>query len=169
MIIYTIGHSTWSIDDFIDILQKYEIQLLVDVRSIPGSRYNPQFNMEELEQSLNENDIGYIHMASLGGFKNPVPGSVNIGWRNKRFQGYADYMQTPEFLKGLNSLIKLSKKERTVIMCSEALPWRCHRSLIADALIIRGILVYDIYNMDIIKKHKLTSFAKVNGLKITYP
>ena len=169
MKIFTIGHSTWAIDDFIDILKEYEISLLVDVRSIPGSRYNPQFNMEELEKSLNDNNIGYIHLESLGGFRDPVPNSVNTGWRNKRFQGYADYMETKQFLNGLNVLIKLAKKETTVIMCSEAVPWRCHRSLIADELIIRGISVYDIYNIDTIKKHKLTLWADVDGLNITYP
>lgn len=169
MEIYTIGHSTKPIKEFIAILKKYKIELLVDVRSIPGSSYNPQYNMKSLEKSLLKKGINYVHMKSLGGFRKTEPDSINMAWRNKSFRGFADYMQTKEFRKGLLELIHLSKKYNTVIMCSEAVPWRCHRSLIADALIIRKIKVIDIYSMDVTKKHNLTSFAKVNGTHIYYP
>lgn len=167
--IYTIGHSTHPIDEFIDIINEYKIDVLVDVRSVPHSSYNPQYDQKNLKKSLEDDNIVYIHLESLGGFRNPVPNSINDGWHNKRFQGYADYMLTDDFLKGLNILIGLLKKYNLVIMCSEAVPWRCHRSLIADQLIIRKINVYDIYNVNTVKKHKLNKMAHVNKLVITYP
>jgi uncharacterized protein (DUF488 family) len=169
MKIYTIGHSTHPIDEFIEILQNYKINLLVDVRSVPHSRYNPQFDIESMSKSLPESGIKYIHLASLGGFRTPLKDSKNSAWKNKRFRGYADYMQTTDYLLGLKELIKLGTKYNVVICCSEAVPWRCHRSLIADSLIIRGITVIDIYNVNVSKEHNLTSFAKVKGDIITYP
>ena len=169
MKIYTIGHSTRPIGEFIDILNKYEIDLVVDIRSISRSHFNPQFDRYSLEKSLNDNGVYYVHMDSLGGFRNPLPYSVNEGWKNKRFRGFADHMQTKDFKNGLKKLIHLSKKYNVVIMCSESLPWRCHRSLIADALIVHGFDVYDIFNINTIKQHTLTPWAKINGRNITYP
>lgn len=169
MNIYTIGHSTHPIDEFVEILHKYKINMLIDVRSVPHSRYNPQFDIESMSKSLEDADIKYVHLASLGGFRTPLKDSKNSAWKNKRFRGYADYMQTIDYLLGLKELIKLATKYTVVMCCSEAVPWRCHRSLIADSLIIRGVTVIDIYNIDTSKEHKLTSFAKVKGDIITYP
>lgn len=171
--LYTIGHSTRTLDDFINILLMYDIKLLVDVRSYPYSNYVPQFNEENLMQALVENGINYIHLPILGGRRRSKKDSVNLGWRTKGFRGYADYMQTKEFKQGLNYLIKLIKQNKPnhlAIMCAEAVPWRCHRSLISDALIVNGIKVVDIFDKNTSKPHKLTSFAKVNKNKqITYP
>ena len=169
MKIYTIGHSTRSIQEFIEILNEYGIDLVVDVRSIPYSEHNPQFNEDRFEEALNEKDIKYMHMGELGGFRSPKADSINMAWENKHFRGYADYMQTKEFKMALEELIKLAQKHSLVIMCSESVPWRCHRSLIADALMIRDVKVIDIYNIHTIKKHKLTPWAKVDGTQITYP
>jgi uncharacterized protein (DUF488 family) len=167
--IYTIGHSTRSIEDFIKILQAYEITLLVDVRTVPKSRHVPQFNSENLERSLKEQHIKYVHLAELGGLRKPHRDSLNLGWKNASFRGYADYMQTEEFSKGMDRLIKLAKKHTVVIMCAEAVPWRCHRSLIGDALLARKIKVSDILSETKSQAHKKTSFAKIRGLKIIYP
>lgn len=169
MKIYTIGHSTRLIDNFIDILKKYKIKVLVDVRSIPRSRYNPQYDQFELEKSLNNNNIEYIHMEGLGGFRVPVNNSINMGWRNKRFRGFADHMQSKEFKDALKKLINIAKNKNTVIMCSEALPWRCHRSLIADNLILYKFKVIDIFDKNKIQEHKLTSWAKIHNHNIIYP
>jgi uncharacterized protein (DUF488 family) len=169
MKIYTIGHSTRTIDDFIAILNTYKINTVVDVRSIPYSRFNPQFNSDSLKESLNDSSIDYVHISSLGGFRDPVSNSVNTGWKNRRFRGFADHMQMRDFKRGLNKLVKLARDSNVVIMCSEALPWRCHRSLIADALIVRGIEVVDIYSINTIRKHSLTPWAVVNGHNIIYP
>ncbi|AYV81702.1 MAG: hypothetical protein Harvfovirus53_12 [Harvfovirus sp.] len=169
MAVYTIGHSTRPIDDFINLLKLNKINMLVDVRSVAHSRFNPQYNKDELRESLEENNIRYVHLSGLGGFREPIANSVNTGWRNKRFRGYADYMQTKDFSKSLASLIALISTNTVAMMCSEAVPWRCHRSLIADALTIRKIAVYDIYNDHTIKQHTLTEFAHVKNKKITYP
>jgi len=167
--LYTIGHSTRPIDEFLDLLFAYDVELLVDVRTIPKSRQNPQFNRESLCESLENAKIAYEHMASLGGLRKAKKDSPNIGWRNPSFQGFADYMQTDSFLQGLEDLMQLARARRTAIMCSEAVPWRCHRSLIADALLIRGWQVDEIIGLKSCREHKLTPFAKVQGLKITYP
>jgi len=167
--IYTIGHSTHTLDEFVNILHAFEIGLVVDVRSIPGSRHNPQFNQEELERDLKLHGIAYIHIKNLGGLRHTTRASVNTAWKNSSFRGFADHMQTEEFQTGVEQLMELATKKRTVIMCAEAVPWRCHRSLIGDALVVRGIQVEDIMSEKAGKPHQLTPWAKVDGITITYP
>lgn len=168
-IVKTIGHSTRTIDEFIRLLQLHKVTLVVDVRSIPRSRHNPQFNKEELIEQLKSANIGYIHMMELGGLRHPSKNSPNTAWRNASFRGYADYMQTPQFQSAIEKLISMVQMDRIVLMCAEVVPWRCHRSLIADALLIRGIPCEDIINDNRTHVHSLTSFARVDGTKITYP
>lgn len=167
--IFTIGHSTLPIDEFIAILKAHGVKSIVDVRTIPGSRHNPQFNKEALPLSLENASIGYTHAKELGGLRRAAKDSVNMAWRNASFRGYADYMQTAEFADAIDELIRTSKTEPTVIMCAEAVPWRCHRSLIGDALLARGIAVEDIMNEKTRQPHKLTGFANIKGSTITYP
>ena len=167
--VYTIGHSTRAIAAFINILNAYEIKEVVDIRRIPRSRHNPQFNREVLLESLKAAKIRYVHMPKLGGLRRALPDSVNKAWRNASFRGYADYMQSDEFELSLEKLIGLSKRRKIVLMCAESVPWRCHRSLIADALLIRKIQTTDIFSATISKKHILTHWAKVRGKQITYP
>ncbi len=169
MTVSTIGHSTHPIEEFIRMLQAHGIRQLVDVRTIPRSRRNPQFNRENLAASLEATGIGYRHMPGLGGLRHPRKDSVNTGWRNASFRGYADYMQTAEFCENLNHLIQLAPEAPTAIMCAEAVPWRCHRSLIADALVVRGISVLEILSATKSQPHAFTPFAKVDGQKVTYP
>ncbi len=169
MTVSTIGHSTHPIEEFIRMLEAYGIRQLVDVRTIPRSRRNPQFNRENLPASLRAAGIGYTHMPSLGGLRHARKDSVNTGWRNASFRGYADYMQTPEFSENLNQLIQLASEAPTAIMCAEAVPWRCHRSLIADALVVRGISVLEILSATKSQPHAMTPFAKVDGQKLMYP
>lgn len=169
LLICTIGHSNRPIEIFIDLLHKNEITRVIDVRTIPRSRHNPQFNQEELQKSLAATQISYIHLPGLGGLRHTQANSPNTGWHNLSFRGYADYMQSAEFLKNINDVLNLITAERCVLMCAEAVPWRCHRSLIGDALLIRGICVEDIIGPKERKVHKLTSFARVNGTRITYP
>jgi uncharacterized protein (DUF488 family) len=169
MTIFTIGHSTHSIEDFIDTLRAYDIQLLVDVRTIPKSRHNPQFNSDVLEKNLKASGIGYVHLAGLGGLRRAKKDSLNQAWKNTSFRGFADYMQTGEFEEGIVKLVELGENRKTVIMCAEAVPWRCHRSLIGDALVVRGIEVVDIMSRHSIKSHALTPWAEVQGTRITYP
>jgi uncharacterized protein (DUF488 family) len=164
--IFTIGHSTHPLEEFIAILDEYEITKLVDVRSIPKSRHNPQFNKENLKEKLKRR---YIHLPGLGGLRHTIKDSPNTGWENASFRGYADYMQTEDFEKNLVKLIDYTKKKQVAIMCAEAVPFRCHRSLIGDAMLIRGFEVIDIYSATNSKLHKLTGFAKVRGQRITYP
>jgi uncharacterized protein (DUF488 family) len=167
--IFTVGHSTRAIEEFIELLQEQDVQRLVDVRTIPKSRHNPQFNREELPKSLRKTRIGYTHLPELGGLRHARRDSVNTGWRNLSFRGFADYMQTPEFERGLEKLIALGAAETVAIMCAEAVPWRCHRSLIADALVARGIQVGEIIGKGATHPHKLTPFARVEGALVTYP
>jgi uncharacterized protein (DUF488 family) len=168
--VFTIGHSTRAIDEFIALLQAHRVCRVVDVRTVPRSRHNPQFNQDSLADSLKKAGLGYVHMPGLGGLRHAKAGSIaNIGWRNASFRGYADYMQTPEFEQSLEELINLAKSEQTAIMCAEAVPWRCHRSLIADALLVRGIHTEDIVSRTRCTVHTLTPFAKVRGKTITYP
>ncbi len=169
MTIYTIGHSTRSIEDFIDLLRSQKVKQLVDIRSIPKSRHNPQFASEDLCQSLAQADIRYEYIKELGGLRPAAKHSINEGWRNASFRNYADYMQSNEFSVGLDKLITLSKTLTTTIMCAEAVPWRCHRSLVGDALVVRSITVLDIISPTSIKEHALTSFAEVEGTTLTYP
>jgi uncharacterized protein (DUF488 family) len=167
--VYTIGHSTRSLDEFIGLLKSFDITFLVDIRSVPRSRHNPQFNQEELPASLAQAGIGYNHLKSLGGFRPVKADSINTAWRNDSFRGFADYMQTEEFHEGLLELISLAKESTLTIMCAEAVPWRCHRSLIGDALLVRQFKVIDILALGKSSPHTLTSFARVDGLEITYP
>jgi uncharacterized protein (DUF488 family) len=167
--IYTIGHSTRTLTEFLAILHHYKISLLVDIRTIPRSRHNPQFNEDTLEKFLESHGIHYKHLKALGGLRHTHEGSVNTGWHNSSFRGFADYMQTAEFEKGIEELSVLAQKEIVVIMCAEIVPWRCHRSLISDALLVRNFDVEDIFSVEEAREHKMTSFAYVNGLKITYP
>jgi uncharacterized protein (DUF488 family) len=167
--VYTIGHSTRTIEDFLSILKTYGIKEVVDIRTIPRSRHNPQFNKDILPGSLKSSNIKYVHMAGLGGLRHALPDSVNKAWRNASFRGYADYMQTREFESALEKLIGLSRRRKIVLMCGEAVPWRCHRSLVADALVIRKIQTTDIFSLTVSRRHILTPWAKVRGKHITYP
>ena len=168
--VFTIGHSTRPIDEFLDLLRAHAIRQLLDIRTIPKSRRNPQFNTDALAESLQGAGIRYVHMKDLGGLRHPKRDSINLAWRNASFRGFADYMQTPAFAEALDRAIHLAEKTSpAVLMCAEAVPWRCHRSLVADALIVRGIRVLEIISAAEPKEHKLTPFAHVRGLRITYP
>lgn len=167
--VYTIGHSTRTAEDFIALLKIYKVEMVVDVRTIAGSRYNPQYNEEPLKNTLLEQDISYVRMAGLGGLRHTTKNSINMAWKNKSFRGYADYMQTPEFAENIKELIKLAEEKRIVIMCAEAVPWRCHRSLIGDALVVRKIKGIDIINGKNTMLHKITPFAQIKSFGITYP
>jgi uncharacterized protein (DUF488 family) len=167
--IYAIGHSTRSLDKFVEILKAHEISLLADIRTIPKSRHNPQFNEDSLALELPKMGIRYRHLKELGGLRHPSKDSINSGWENASFRGYADYMQTQEFAHALGELIELASEERVAIMCAEGNPFRCHRSLVADSLTVRGISVLHISSRKSAKAHVLTPFAKVNGTSITYP
>jgi len=167
--VFTIGHSTRPFDKFLEILKVFHIEMVVDVRAIPRSQHNPQFNMDFLRVALEANGIKYVHMTGLGGLRHTTKDSVNTGWKNLSFRGYADYMQTLVFESSLEQLIIICKKKVTAIMCAEAVPWRCHRLLIGDALLIRGLKVEDIMSKKISKPHKLTSWARVDGTNIFYP
>jgi uncharacterized protein (DUF488 family) len=169
MLVSTIGHSKRSIEEFVEILNAHGIEMLVDVRTIPRSRHNPQFNRDVLPDSLREAGIAYLHMPGLGGLRHARADSINTGWRNASFRGYADYMQTPEFESSLAELIDVARGTPTAIMCAEAVEWRCHRSLIADALTVRDIEVQHIHSTSRARPHKLTPFAQVSGMQIAYP
>jgi uncharacterized protein (DUF488 family) len=167
--VLTVGHSTRTWEDFLALLRAHDVQRVIDIRTIPRSRHNPQFNRETLSKELRAARIGYVHLRKLGGLRHTRRDSRNMGWRNASFRGFADYMQTSEFEAGLRRLIKLGGQKRSVIMCAEAVPWRCHRSLIADALHVRGIRVFDIMSMKRYQIHSLVRFACVHGVHITYP
>ena len=168
--VFTIGHSTLPIERFIGVLAGYGIEEVADVRKIPKSRHNPQYWRDALDSELKSASIDYVWLSDLGGRRQRAnPDSPNTGRRNKSFRGYADYMQTGEFQDAIENLIAISNEKRTVIMCAEAVPWRCHRSLVADALCVRGIPVADIFSETSCKPHKLTPFAHVEGTRITYP
>ena len=168
MKIYTIGHSNRRAAEFMHILKSYKIRKVVDIRTIPRSRSNPQFNEKRLAYYLRRNKIGYLHMKELGGLRRAMKNSVNTYWRNASFRGFADYMQTKDFRKGIAKLIVLAKKRDIAIMCAEAVPWRCHRSLIADALLIRKVNVEHIFSATNCKDHKLTKSATIRRRIITY-
>ncbi len=168
-VIFTIGHSTRAAEEFLAVLRRYGIQLVADVRSIPRSRRNPQFNSDSLSAALAEAGIRYAPMPELGGFRRPRPDSPNTGWKNDSFRGFADYMQTDEFRAGLDNLITSARRDRTAILCAEAVPWRCHRSLIADALVFEGIPVEDILDLDHSQPHRPTPFAARDGTRVIYP
>ena len=168
-VILTIGHSTRPLQTFVKLLKAHRVKRLVDVRTVPRSRHNPQFNKESLPESLAAAGIKYVHMPGLGGLRHARHDSVNTGWRNDSFRGYADYMQTPEFEANLENLLDLARRQRLAIMCAEAVPWRCHRSLIADALTVRGVQVEHISSVKRCSLHALTPSARIEGLHVTYP
>lgn len=164
--LYTIGHSNHSLEEFLEILKAYQIKILVDVRTVPKSRYVPWFNQTALKKSLAKEKIIYKHMAALGGLRKTNPNSINQGWHNSSFRGFADYMQTPEFFSALKQLNELIKGHQHVaIMCAEAVPWRCHRSLISDAEVVRNVKVIEIFSKTNAHEHKLTAFAVVDRSK----
>jgi uncharacterized protein (DUF488 family) len=167
--ILTLGHSTRPFDEFLALLAAHAVTRLVDVRTVPRSGHNPQYNQDTLAAALSAAGIGYAHVPGLGGFRKTHPGSPNGGWRNQSFRGYADYMQTPAFAGHLAALIEGSRRDRLALMCAEAVPWRCHRSLIADALVVHGVRALEIASPTRLQDHKLTKFAKVEGTAITYP
>jgi uncharacterized protein (DUF488 family) len=169
LVILTIGHSTRPVDGFIGFLKAHGVQRVVDVRTIPRSRHNPQFSRDELSRVLHSAKIHYRHMPGLGGLRRPRPDSANAGWRNASFRGFADYMQTAAFEDSLERCIDLAKQERVVLMCAEAVPWRCHRSLIADALLARGIDAREITSRIRTQPHALTPFARIKDTHVTYP
>ena len=169
MPILTVGHSTRPIGEFVALLKAHGVERVVDVRTVPRSRRNPQFGKDVLPDSLAAAGIGYTHMPGLGGLRRAKPDSPNTGWRNASFRGYADYMQTPAFAAAVENLISLAEKQTVALMCAEAVPWRCHRSLIADALLARGIASEDISSPTRRAPHKLTPFARVRGTTVTYP
>jgi len=167
--VLTIGHSNHPLAEFIALLQAHGVTLVADVRTVPRSRHNPQFNRDTLPVSLQAVNIGYVHLPGLGGWRRPQPDSPNQGWRSSAFQGFADYMLTPDFAKHLKALIELAHGERLALMCAETLPWRCHRSLIADALVVRGISVAHIMGPKSLQPHRLNPLARLEGTRITYP
>ena len=167
--VLTIGHSTRTFEEFVLLLDVYGVDLVVDVRTVPRSRHNPQFNKEVMPDKLKHYGIKYTHMPDIGGLRRPKPNSENLAWQNKSFRGYADYMQTKEFTDNLLKIIALARENRLALMCAEALPWRCHRSLISDALTVRHIKVLHIISPTSTITHELTEFAHVEGTKITYP
>ena len=167
--VYTIGHSTRPLEDFLALLKEHSIERVADVRTVPGSRRHPQYGGQALAASLQAEGIDYRHLKALGGLRRPKPESPNGGWRNASFRGYADHMQTAEFESALEELIALADERRTAVMCAEAVPWRCHRSLIGDALLVRGIPVLDVIGAGAAKPHRLTPFAAVEGTRVTYP
>lgn len=167
--IFTLGHSTRSLEDFLALLKQYGITELVDIRTIAKSRHNPQFNGPDLAHFLRNHHIGYRHQKNLGGLRHAHADSINMAWHNSSFRGFADYMQTAEFKDGLQELITIAHEKTVAIMCAEAVPWRCHRSLIADALLAHGIDVEDIYTITSSKPHTLTPWAVINGTDVTYP
>ena len=166
--LWTIGHSTLSIDDFVDRLKSFEIQLLADVRSYPGSRRYPHFNKEKLGASLADAGVRYEHFSELGGRRRARPDSLNVAWRNESFRGYADYMETNQFRAGIERLVDIASTHRTAIMCSEAVWWRCHRSLISDYLKVKGIEVNHIMSIGKAEPHPFTSAARIVDGELSY-
>lgn len=167
--VFTVGHSTRSLEEFLGLLRAHGVERVVDVRTVPRSRRHPHFAREALVESLPAAGIGYEWQPALGGLRRPRPDSPNGAWRNDSFRGFADHMQTPEFAAALDAVVAAAREERVVVMCSEAVPWRCHRSLIGDALLARGIVVRDIMSETKAPAHRLTPFAKVEGATVTYP
>ena len=165
----TIGHSNRSLEVFLKLLQSHGVERVIDVRTIPRSRHNPQFNQEKLPQDLLAAKIQYLHMPGLGGLRHARRDSPNGGWHSPSFRGFADYMQTREFDTGLKTLMKLAREKQLAVMCAEAVPWRCHRSLIADALTVRGFMVEHIITKTFRRTHHLTPFARVTGKHVLYP
>jgi uncharacterized protein (DUF488 family) len=168
-VVLTVGHSNRPLETFIALLEAHGVKQVVDVRTLPRSRHNPQFNKESLPEDLLAVGIAYDHMPGLGGLRHPRRDSSNTAWRSAGFRGFADHMETPEFASNLDKLLELARRKRTAVMCAEAVPWRCHRSLIADALLVRGVKVEHILSSKHLQEHSLTPFAKVQGRRVTYP
>ena len=169
MTIYTIGHSTRALEALLALLHAHGIRQLVDVRTVPRSRRHPHFSREALPSPLATEHIDYVHMPGLGGLRTPRPDSINTGFPADGFRGYADYMQTPGFRTSLDALVAHARRAPTAIMCAEAVPSRCHRSLISDALLARGIDVGHVVAIDRVEPHALTPFARRDGARLTYP
>jgi uncharacterized protein (DUF488 family) len=167
--VVTIGHSTRTVEEFIHLLQTYDVKQVIDVRTVPRSRHCPQFNRENFPHDLRSAGIDYLHMPGLGGLRHPRKDSTNKGWQNASFRGYADYMETPAFERDIDALVNLIRHRRIALMCAEALPWRCHRSLIADALEVRGLKVCHILSPTQLRPHRVTSFAEVKEGRLGYP
>lgn len=171
--VYSIGHSTRSLEELVALLHEYGVGVLADIRTAPGSRRLPQFGRASLASELPRRGLAYVHLPELGGFRKPRPDSRNTAWRNASFRGYADYMETPEFEAGLERLIGLrggaGSGGALAMMCAEAVPWRCHRSLVADALFARGLVVQHILGPGDLRPHTLTPFARVDGTDTFYP
>jgi uncharacterized protein (DUF488 family) len=167
--IFTVGHSTHPVDHFVALLQAHGVEELADVRTIARSRHNPQFAEDQLRVSLGQHAVGYVRIPALGGLRRPRPDSPNGAWRNVSFRGYADHMQTETFASGLAELLQRAARSSPAIMCAEAVPWRCHRSLVADALLVRGVEVLHIMSEKSATSHALTQFAQVDGHRVTYP
>jgi uncharacterized protein (DUF488 family) len=167
--IFTIGHSTRPLGEFIELLRANGVKRVIDIRTIPRSRHNPQFNRDTLGPALRSSSIAYMNLQKLGGLRRAKADSANLGWHNTSLRGFADYMQTAEFEAGLARAIKLAETKSSALMCAEAVSWRCHRSLIADALVARGIEVRDIIGDSQPRRHRLTPFARVRGTHVTYP
>ena len=168
-LVLTIGHSTHSLEEFLRFLQAHGVETVVDVRTVPYSRHNPQFNREELANKLAAAGIGYRHLPGLGGWRRPRPDSPHMGLRTPGFRGFADYMDTPEFAEHLENVMELARRQQVALMCAEAVPWRCHRSLIADALLARGVAVEHILGLSRRQPHTLTPGARIAGSRLTYP
>ncbi|PPJ18275.1 DNA repair protein [Nocardia nova] len=167
--VYTIGHSTHAITEFVGILQHFGIGVVADIRTVPKSRHNPQFHIDRLAGSLAAAGIEYQPLPRLGGLRKPAECSINTGWRNTSFRGYADYMQTPSFEEAIEELVALAAKNIVVLMCAEAVFWRCHRRLVADALLVRGVDVQHIMGTAQLTPAALTRFAEVHGTRVRYP
>ena len=167
--VWTIGHSTRSFVEFLALLGEHRIRFLADVRRFPTSQRVPWTAKTSLAKALSERGIAYEHVEALGGFRKACPDSVNLGWRNSGFRGYADHMATAEFSAGLDRLIAIASERRTAIMCAEAVPWKCHRSLLSDALLVRGLRVVHILSPGKAHDHRLAPFARVRGTRVTYP
>jgi uncharacterized protein (DUF488 family) len=170
MRIYTVGHSTRSLDELVEALRSFGVRTLVDIRTVPRSRHVPQFNAESLRRAMPNRRIRYRHMKALGGLRKPRADSTNTAWRNAGFRGFADYMETPEFAEALAGLRTLARDAGPIaIMCAEAVPWRCHRSLVADALVAAGDEVVDIMGPGKGTPHRLTPWARVDHKRVSYP
>lgn len=167
--IYTVGHSTRSLDEFIELLNAFDVTVLADIRTYPGSRRYPHFNREALEAALSARDISYAHLPRLGGRRKARKDSPNTAWRNEQFRGYADHMLTEEFEAGLEELAQLLSRGQVALMCAEAVPWRCHRFLVSDVLTVRGARVEHITAVGRSSVHALRSFARVHGAQVLYP
>jgi len=167
--VYTVGHSNRTLEALLGILRAHGVECVADVRTVPRSRHNPQFNADTLEKTLPEAGVAYVRLPRLGGLRKPRKDSRNLAWRNDSFRGYADYMETPEFEKGIVELLTLARDRRTVIMCAEAVYFRCHRSLISDALLCRGVAIVHLLDGKKTADHRLTAFAKIEDGRPVYP